>query len=139
MLGKLIVPKYLDPGNPLVNVDINKTLIQNSLIYLGVSINILTKDTMLNLNLQGFLKIKISFPISKNILSRDIILSIDSWEYSTDFLVLQTDSKFNGYPLILGRPWLAKTYAYIGCKENIITLIVGQSQKLIVLYPLPKI
>jgi hypothetical protein len=32
MLGKLIAPKYADPGSPLVNVHINKTLIQNTLI-----------------------------------------------------------------------------------------------------------
>jgi hypothetical protein len=47
----------------------------------------------------------------------DIIISIDSWEYPTDFLVLQTKSQFNGYPLIFGRPWLATIDAYIGCRE----------------------
>lgn len=35
------------------------------------------------------------------------MVSIDSWEYPTDFLVLQPKTKFNGYPIILGRPWLA--------------------------------
>jgi hypothetical protein len=53
MLGRIIVPKYLDPGIPLVNVHINKTLIQNTLIDLGVAINVMTRDTMLRLNLQG--------------------------------------------------------------------------------------
>ena len=61
----------------------------------------------------------------------DIIISIDSWEYHTDFLVLQPKSQSNGYPLILGRPWLAITDAYIGCR----VITDGLSQKQIVLYP----
>jgi hypothetical protein len=51
MLGRLFVPKYLDPGSPIVNVHINKNLIQNTLIDLGETINVMTKDTMLRLNL----------------------------------------------------------------------------------------
>jgi len=56
MLGKLIVPKYLDLGSPLLNVYINKTLIHNTLIDLGASINVMTKYTMLKINLQGYLR-----------------------------------------------------------------------------------
>ena len=37
----------------------------------------------------------------------DVMVSIDSWEYPADFLILQPKVKLNGYPLILGRPWLA--------------------------------
>jgi hypothetical protein len=136
MLGKLIVPKYLDPGSPLVNVHINKTLIHNTLIDLGVSINVMTKDTMLKLNLQGFLRdtptvlqLADRSTVKPEGMLEDIIISIDSWEYPTDFLVLQTKSQFNGYPLILGRPWLATTDAYIGCREGNMTITDGLSQK----------
>lgn len=59
----------------------------------------------------------------------DIIIFIDSWEYPTDFLILQTKSQFNGYPLILGRHWLAKTYAYIGCREDNMTITDDLSPK----------
>ena len=34
----------------------------------------------------------------------DLIISVDSWEYPTDFLVLQTNLELGGHPLILGRP-----------------------------------
>jgi hypothetical protein len=142
MLGKLIVPKYLDPGSPLVNVHINNTLVHNTLIDLGVAINVMTKDTMLRLNLQIFLR---DTPIVLQLADRstvkpegmleDIIISIDSWEYPTDFLVLQPKSQSNGYPLILGRPWLATTDAYIGCRAGNMTITDGLSQKKIVLYP----
>jgi hypothetical protein len=142
MLGKIIVPKYLDLGIPLVNVHINKTLIQNTLIDLGVAINVMTKYTMLKLNLQGFLRdtptvlqLADRSTVKPEGMLEDIILSIDSWEYPTDFLVLQTKSQFNGYPLILGRPWLATTDAYISCRVGNMTITDGQSQKYIVLYP----
>ena len=37
----------------------------------------------------------------------DLVISIDSWEYPADLLVLQPKSQLGGHPLILGRPWLA--------------------------------
>jgi hypothetical protein len=54
----------------------------------------------------------------------DIIISIHYWEYPIDFLVLQPKYQSNGYPLILGRPWLATKNAYNGCTTcnmNIVT------------------
>jgi hypothetical protein len=65
----------------------------------------------------------------------DIIISIDSWEYPTDFLVLQIKSQSNGYPLIFGRSWLTTTDAYIGCRVGNIAITDVLSQKKIVLYP----
>jgi hypothetical protein len=85
MLGKLIVPKYLDPGGPLVSVHINNTLVQSNLIDLGVAINVMTRDTMMKFNLQGFLR---NTPTILQLADRstvkpegmleDIIISIDS-------------------------------------------------------------
>ena len=34
----------------------------------------------------------------------DLVISVDSWEYPTEFLVLQPKSHLGGHPLILGRP-----------------------------------
>ena len=51
MLGQVIYPKYLDPGSPVVDVHINGTIIPHTLIDLGASINVMTRDTMLKLNL----------------------------------------------------------------------------------------
>jgi len=45
----------------------------------------------------------------------DEIISMDSWEYLVDLLVLHTQSLLGGNPFILGRPWLTTTDAYIGC------------------------
>eukprot|EP00253_Pinus_taeda_P016090 PITA_16090 len=43
----------------------------------------------------------------------DVMVSVDSWEYLVDFLVLQPKEKLIGYPLILGRPLFATADAYI--------------------------
>eukprot|EP00253_Pinus_taeda_P005767 PITA_05767 len=56
MLGQVICPKYLDPRSPVVDVHMNGTMIPHTLIDLGVAINVMTKDTMLKLNLQGSLR-----------------------------------------------------------------------------------
>ena len=56
MLGQVIYLKYLDPGSPIVDVNINGTIIPHTLIDLGAAINVMTKYTMLKLNLQGSLR-----------------------------------------------------------------------------------
>lgn len=56
MLGQVIYPKYLDPRSPVVDVHINGTIFPHTLIDLGATINVMTKDTMLKLNLQGSLR-----------------------------------------------------------------------------------
>ena len=53
MLGKVITPKYSDPGNLVVNVNINCQFVKNDLIDLGASINVMTKDTMKKLQIEG--------------------------------------------------------------------------------------
>jgi len=99
MLGKLSIPKYLDLGSPLVSVHIKNTMVQNTLIDLGVEINIMTRDTNMKLNLQGFLR---NTPTILQLVDRstvkpegmleDIIIYIESWEYPIEFLVLQPKS-----------------------------------------------
>lgn len=66
----------------------------------------------------------------------DFMVSIDSWEYPDDFLVLQPKAKLTGYPLILGTPWLATVDAYISCRARSMTIKNGHMYKQLVLYPL---
>ena len=58
-----------------------------------------------------------------------VMVSIDSWEYLADFLVLQPKAKLTGYPLILGRPWLATIDAYISCRAGNMTIKNGHMSK----------
>eukprot|EP00253_Pinus_taeda_P020996 PITA_20996 len=122
MLGQVIRLKYLDPRSPVVDVHINGTMIPHTLIDLGGAINVMTKDTMLKLNLQGSLRKTTTVlqladhstvtPIG---IVEDVMVSINFWEYPVDFLVLQPKEKLTGYPLILRRPWLDTADAYISC------------------------
>eukprot|EP00253_Pinus_taeda_P007468 PITA_07468 len=56
MLGQVICSKYLDPRSLVVDFHINGTIIPHTLIDLGAAINVMTKDTMLKLNLQSSLR-----------------------------------------------------------------------------------
>ena len=142
MSGQVICPKYLDPRSPVVDVHTYGTIVPHILIDLGAAINVMTKETMLKLNLQGSLRkttivlqlIDHSRVTPKEIVE-DVMVSIDSWEYPTDFLVLQPKAKLTGYPLILGRLWLAIADAYISCRAGNMTIKNGHMSKQLVLYP----
>eukprot|EP00253_Pinus_taeda_P015329 PITA_15329 len=95
MLGQVIYPKFLDPGSPVVDVDINGTIIPHTLIDLGATINVMTRDTMLKLNLQSslrktstILQLADRSTVTPEGIVEDVLVSIDSWEYPADFLVL---------------------------------------------------
>jgi len=61
MLGRVIFLKYVDPSSPLVNVHIDGFIVPNNIISLRAAINVMTRETMLKLNLQGYLRKTIMF------------------------------------------------------------------------------
>jgi len=64
-----------------------------------------------------------------------IIVSLDSWEYPVDLLVLHPKSNLGGQPHILGRPWLATSDAFIGCRWGNMIISRGTERKQLTLYP----
>ena len=85
MPGQVICPKYLDSGSPVVDVHINGTIVPHTLIDLGAAINVMTKDTMLKLNLQGSLRKTTTIiqlanhsTITHEGIVEDVMVSIDS-------------------------------------------------------------
>lgn len=97
---------------------------------------------MLKLNLQGLLRKTTTVlqladhsTVNPKGIVEDVMVSIDSWEYPIDFLVLQTKDKLTGYPPILRRPWLATTDAYISYRDGNMTIKNGNISKHVVLYP----
>ena len=100
------------------------------------------RDTMLNLNVQSSLRhtptmfqLDDSSRVFPKGMLEYITMIIDSWEYPSDFFILDAKSKLSGYLLILGRPWLAIVDDYIGCKEENITITHGSFKKQLTLYP----
>ena len=67
------------------------------------------------------------------------MISVDSWEYPVEFLVLQPQSQLGGHPLILGRPWLVTVDACISCQSGSMTISYGTKIKNLTLYPLDQL
>ena len=65
----------------------------------------------------------------------DIVVSIASWEYLVDFIIIESKDPSKGHPIILGRPWLATTNAFIGCRDGKMTISNGLSTQRLILYP----
>ena len=64
-----------------------------------------------------------------------IIVSVASWEYLIEFMVIQSNDPYKGHPIILGRPWLATANAFIGCRDEEMTISNGLSTQRLILYP----
>jgi len=83
-------------------------LISNVLIDLASTINVMTKKTMDQLGLvhirptPTMLELKDRSKIKPKGVLYDVVVSLDSWEYPTDFIVLQPQNLVGGHPLILG-------------------------------------
>lgn len=87
--------KYIDPGNPVVTVQIGNVLVSKFIIDLGVAINVMTNKTMDQIRLSHLfptstmLELANRSKIKPEGVLDDVIISLDSWEYPTDFIVLQ--------------------------------------------------
>ena len=129
--GKNPLVKYGDPGKPTIIVQIDLVSISNTLVDLGAAINIMTSETLKLLGLKNLrptptiLELADRSTIWLEGILKDVVISITSWEYPMDFLVLQPKSKLGGHPLILGWPWLAIVDAYISCRMGDMTISNG--------------
>jgi hypothetical protein len=137
------VTKYGNPRNPIVTITINEVPMRNTLIDLGVAINVMIVTTLEELQLKPLLrptptileladKTKV---IPEGILD-DIIVTLASWEYLVDFIVIHSKDPTKGHPVIFGRPWLAIANAFIGCREGERTISNGLSINKLTIYPL---
>lgn len=120
MLGKFIVPKYSDLGSLIVGIIINGIQVKNALIDLGVAINVMKKDTIQHLQITNLrstpivMKLANSSTIKQYGMVEDLVITLDSWEYLTNFMILSPIAILRGYTIILGRPWLATWMSIIG-------------------------
>jgi hypothetical protein len=66
----------------------------------------------------------------------DITVTLASWEYPVDFLVIYSKSSSKPrHPVVLGRPWLAITYAFISYQSSDMTISNGRHSQKLVLFP----
>ena len=141
MMGKISTQKYVDLGIPIVKKHINGVEIPNTFVDLGATINIMRKQTMEQLKLPNLLytptllQLADSFVIKPDGVLEDISVSLYSWEYPIDFMILTPKNNLGGHPLVLGRPWLATTDAFISCRSGDMYISDGNSTKKFTLYP----
>ena len=65
----------------------------------------------------------------------EIIISIASWEYPINFMVIESKYPSKGNPIILGIPWLATANYFIGCRDGEMTISNGLYTQRLILYP----
>lgn len=123
---------------------INGIEIPNTLIDLGVAIDIMSKQSKNQLKLPNLqytptlLQLANRSVIKLDGVLEDIFVSLDSWEYPIDFMILKPKSNLGGHPLILGRPWLATIDAFISCKSSDMFISYGSSTKKFTVCPSTK-
>ena len=108
------IVKYTNLGAPVVTITINNTSIENTLSDLGSAINMMTTTILEVLQLEQFLR---PTPSILELADRttvkpvgildDIVVSVASWEYLVNFMVIESKDPSKGHHIILGRPWLA--------------------------------
>lgn len=141
-IGRETPVKHEDPGNPIVTVQINGCSFPNALVDLGATINIPTTTTCQKLGITSldptttFLELVDQSVVKPEGTLQDVMVSIDSWQYPVDFLIINPRNWLDGNPLILGKPWLAIVDAYITCQTCSMTIERGRNVKNLALYPL---
>ena len=125
-----------------MNVIVNNTSIENTLIDIGSAINIMTTAILEVLQLGQFLRPTPSIlaladctMVKPARVLDDIVVSVASWEYPIDFMVIESKDPSKGNPIILGIPWLAPANAFIGCRDGEMTISNGLSTQRLILYP----
>jgi hypothetical protein len=125
-----------------VTITINEVSIGNTLIDLGETINVMTNTTLEQLKLKPLLRPTPTIleladknrVIPEGILDV-IMVTLASWEYPIYFLVIHSKDPTKGHPIIFGRPWLATTNAFIGCREGEMAISNGLSIQRLTIYP----
>lgn len=133
--------RYGDPGNPILKLQINGVEIPNVLVDLGAAINVITTKTMHTLGLRNLKHTPTVLELADQSIVKLVVkleyvtISMDSWHYPIDFLVVHMQSLVGSHPLILGRPWLAIEDSYNGCHSGHMVISNGHNTKNLLLYP----
>jgi hypothetical protein len=134
--------KYNDPGNPVVTIEINGISLPNTLIDLGAAINVMPFETMQKLQINHLIPNQTMIELADNAVISpagcldDVKVTLDSWEYLVDFLVIYSKSSSKpGHPVVLGHPWLATAYAFINFRSGEMSISNDTHSQKLVLFP----
>uniref|UniRef100_A0A2N9HZU3 RNA-directed DNA polymerase n=1 Tax=Fagus sylvatica TaxID=28930 RepID=A0A2N9HZU3_FAGSY len=127
-------PKYKDPGCPTISCIIGDHDIEQALLDLGASVNLMPYSVYLQLGLGEIKPTMVVLQLADRSVKRprgvveDVLVQIDKFYYPVDFLILDTESVVHAnskIPIILGRPFLATANALINCRNGLMKLSFG--------------
>ena len=130
-----------DPGAPTIDVSIDGVLITGVQVDGGSSVNLMTTDTMKELEMSDLLPTDLLLRMidHSKVLPVGILVNVDTniagIVYKIDYVVFQLKSLTLSYPILLGRPWLFDAKARNDWGRG--TLTIGRRRNKIVsqMYP----
>ena len=127
-------PKFKDPGCPTISCIIGNCQIEQALLDLGASVNLLPYSVYVKLGLGELKPTQITLQLADRSVKRprgiveDVLVQVDKFYFPVDFIVLDTHPVADPHaqiPVILGRPFLATSNALINCRNGKMTLSFG--------------
>lgn len=114
----------------------------NTLLDLGATINAMNVDSMTLLQLKEIRPTPIVLELTDKSIAKpvgvleDIVVTIASWEYLIDFIVISPKTTKPGHPIVLAQLCLATTDSVIRCRNREMTISNGsQIQTLTIFTP----
>ncbi|XP_026452497.1 uncharacterized protein LOC113352971 [Papaver somniferum] len=129
--------KFKDPGCPTVTCVIGKQTIDNALLDLGASVNLLPFSVYEQLGLGKMKPTRITLQLADRSVKipRGIIevflVQVENFIYPVDFVILDTQpvsSQDLNIPIILGRPFLATANVVIHCQIVLVEFSFGNQK-----------
>ena len=126
--------KYKDPGCPTISIVIGATKIERALLDLGASVNLLPYSVYKQLGLGELKPTNVTLQLADRStrvprgMVEDVLIQVDKFYFPADFIVLDTQPVENPntqIPIILGRPFLATSDAFIQCRNGVMRLKLG--------------
>ncbi|XP_071933959.1 uncharacterized protein [Coffea arabica] len=130
VLQRKLPPKCGDPGRFIVPCKIGNTLIRNTLLDLGTSINVMPKSMYTSLNFGPLKEIEIIIQLADRTnaypdgLIEDVLVKVNELIFPDDFYVLDMDDDHSSdpLPLLLGRPFLSTAQTKIDVNKGTLSM-----------------
>ena len=126
--------KYKDPRCPTISCQIGDHHIEQALLDLGASVNLLPYSIYEELGLGELKPTKVTLQLAdasvrypKGVVE-DVLIKVGEFVFPVDFVVLDTRPPIGNVvriPVILGRPFLATSNALINCRNGVMHLSFG--------------
>ena len=126
--------KYKDLGCLTISVDIGGICVENALLDLGVSVNLIPYSVYKQLGLGELKPTTVTLSLADKSVKipkgtiEDVLVQVDKFYYLVDFVVIDTEPVVVGasyVPIILGWPFLATSNAIINCRNGVMYLTFG--------------